>query len=68
MEYKDGVVTNRDENFEKVVLNTEQVKAVELVIEKYLLRNEFNKSSSYGYLDENGLREALFRIYNLGSD
>ena len=68
MEYKDGVVTNRDENFEKVVLNTEQVKAVELVIEKYLLRNEFNKSSSYGYLDKNGLREALFRIYNLGSD
>ncbi|MFL2081041.1 hypothetical protein ACEN4A_05000 [Latilactobacillus sakei] len=46
MEYKDGVVKNRDENFEKVVLNTEQVKAVELVIEKYLLRNEFNKSSS----------------------
>lgn len=42
MKFEDGMVTNEDDMFKKIVLTNEQVKAIELVIEQYLLRNQRN--------------------------
>lgn len=39
MKFENSMVTDEDEMFKRIVLTSEQVKAIELVIEQYLLRN-----------------------------